>query len=479
MEYDIVIGVEIHAQIASQTKAYCSCEVSTRAFENTKVCEVCSAQPGTLPRVNREGVNAAIKSALAMNCKVNPVSYFDRKNYFYPDLPKGYQITQFATPIAQEGSVEIETEQGIKKVRIQRIQMEEDTGKSTHDGSSSYINLNRAGTQLIEIVTEPDLESAQEASEYFKKIRSILVYLGVSHGNMQEGNLRADVNISLKPKGSSTLGTRTEVKNINSFKNVEKAVEYEVVRHRDILNRGEKIQQQTLLFDAEKNETFLLREKSDADDYRYFPEPDLGPLFISDKEIQHLKTTLPELPDAKAKRFIDEYKLTSYDAQVLTSDKNLAHFFEQAQKAHQGEAKKMANWVMGELLRYLNESGTDVQKSPVSASNLAELLNEIEKGAISGKQAKDVFEKMYDTGKKAKELISELGLEQVSDTGLIEQLAQEVVEANPKEVEQYLGGRDRLLGFFVGQVMKKSQGKANPQLASDFVKKILDSKKGS
>lgn len=474
MNYDIVIGLEVHAQLSTKTKAWCNCEISTTAFENTKVCEICSAQPGTLPVYNKTAVEYAIKLALATNCEINKVSVFDRKNYFYPDLPKGYQITQFDTPVGEKGFLEIIDDEGnTKRIGVQRIQMEEDTGKSSHQGEKSLINLNRAGTPLLEIVSDPHMTTPKEASAYLKKLHSILVYLGICHGNMQDGNFRCDVNVSLKPKGSSKLGTRTEVKNVNSFRYVELAIEHEVQRHKELLDSGKSILQQTLLFDIETKGTKVLRTKSDADDYRYFPEPDLLPLVITEAQIQKVKDFLPELPDAKIKRFVADFGIPLYDASVLTSEKELANYFEAAVSEFKGEAKKMSNWIMVELLRYLNEAGTPIERSPVKPKDLAGLLNAIHSGKISGKQAKDVFLKMYDSGKSADALIKEMGLEQISDENFIQELAQKIVAANAGQVEKYKAGNERVFGFFVGQVMKESNGQANPALTAEILKKIL------
>lgn len=474
MEFDVVIGLEVHAQLATKTKAWCGCEISVNSFENTKVCEICSAQPGSLPVYNNKAVEFATKLALATNAQINENSVFDRKNYFYPDLPKGYQITQLDLPYAYDGFLEIlDDHDQAKKVRIERIQMEEDTGKSSHQGEGSLINLNRAGTPLLEIVSKPDLTSPKEASSYLKKLHSILIYLEICHGNLQDGNFRCDVNVSLKPKGSEKLGTRTEVKNLNSFKHVEKAIDYEVQRHREKLLKGEKIEQQTLLFDVEKMVTKVLRTKSNADDYRYFPEPDLIDLKVSEEYIENIKEGLPELPDAKVKRFMGEFGIEAYDAGVLTSDKYLADYFEETLKHSKAEPKKMANWVMGELLRYLNESSTPISKSPVKPKALAELVNLIVAGEISGKIAKDVFLKMYDEKKSAQEIVEEMGVVQISDSSELEEMAQAIVEANPAQVEQYKAGKDRLFGFFVGQVMKQTKGQANPALTAEILKRLL------
>ena len=474
MSFEMVIGIEVHAQLSTKSKAWCSCQVGNKGFENTSVCEVCSAQPGTLPKVNKKAVEYACLAGLALNCEINKFSRFDRKNYFYPDLPKGYQITQFDLPIAYEGNLSIASESGeTKKVGIERVQMEEDTGKSLHEGEYSLINLNRAGTPLIEIVSKPDIRSANEAVDYLKQLRSILIYLDICEGNMQDGNFRCDVNLSIREKGTEAFGTRTEVKNLNSFKSVEKAIAYEFERHQKILNAGEKVKQQTLLFDVESGKTTVLRDKSDADDYRYFPEPDLPPVILTDTDITNIKNTLPELPKQKVQRFIEEYSLSEYDSTVLASDKHLANFYEQAVDGYKQGAKKIANWITSELLRYINEAGIEITKSPVKAIEIQALVKEIDQGTISGKIAKDIFLQMYDTGKGAKELIEASGAKQISDDSLIRDLAKELVAKHTDEVQQFLAGRDRVLGFFVGQIMKATKGQANPQLTSEIVKEVI------
>ncbi len=478
MKYEAVIGLEIHAQLSTATKAWCHCEISTRSYENTKTCPVCTAQPGTLPFLNTKAVDYALSAGLALNCRINHISKFDRKNYFYPDLPKGYQITQFDIPIAQDGFITILDDEGKeKKIGIQRVQMEEDTGKSMHVGKSSLINLNRSGTPLIEIVGDADIRSAKEASQYFKKIQSILVYLGVCHGNMQEGNLRCDVNLSLRKKGTEKYGTRTEVKNLNSFRSVERAVEYEWERQSKLLDSGGKVDQQTLLFDVESGKTRVLRTKSDADDYRYFPEPDLMPLVVDEARVKKIKDNLPELPDEKIRRFVDEYNIPFYDAEVLSSSINLANYFEEAMKTFKGDAKKISNWVMVELLKLINESGTEISHSPVTASELSILVTQIEEGKISGKIAKDVLLKMYDEKKSAIKVIKQMGVIQISDSTEIETMVRTVVDSNPGEVEKFLAGKDRVFGFFVGQIMKQTKGQANPQIVNELLKKVLDEKK--
>lgn len=474
MKYEMVIGIEVHAQLSTNTKAWCHCQVGNQGFENTTICEICTAQPGVLPKANKAAIEYAVKAGLALNCEINPDSRFDRKNYFYPDLPKGFQVTQFDKPIAYNGRVEVTTETGgVRTIGIERVQMEEDTGKSQHFDNYSLINLNRAGTPLIEIVTDPDIRSSHEAVEYLKKLRSILVYLGVSEGNMQDGNFRCDINLSIREKGQEAFGTRTEVKNLNSFKSVEKSIAFEFERHQAILERGEKVKQQTLLFDVDSGETNVLRDKSNADDYRYFPEPDLPRVLLSPEEIQKIKESLPELPEAKIARFENDYELSNYDASLLASDKDLAHYFEEAAAHYKNGAKKIANWILSELLRFINEASISILKSPVKACELAELVKQIDEGAISGKIAKDIFLEMYDTGKGAVELIEKNGVAQISDDSLIFELAKNLVQDHPSEVEQYLAGKDRIVGFFVGKIMKETKGQANPQMTSDLVLKAI------
>ncbi|MBP9674787.1 MAG: Asp-tRNA(Asn)/Glu-tRNA(Gln) amidotransferase subunit GatB, partial [Bacteriovoracaceae bacterium] len=446
--FDVVIGLEVHAQLSTKTKMWCHCEIAPLALENTKVCEVCSGQPGVLPVLNKKAVEAVVKLALATNCKINEVSFFDRKNYFYPDLPKGYQITQFHKAVAEQGFIIIPADDGhLKKIRITRIQMEEDTGKSTHTENTSLINLNRSGTPLLEIVGEPDIASGAEASRYLKKLLAILTYLDINHGNLQDGNFRCDVNLSLKAKGSDTFGTRTEVKNLNSFKSVEKAIESEIKRQSEILKSGGLVLQETLHFDIATQVTSVLRSKSDAHDYRYMGEPDLLPLRLSSYFIESIKKDLPELPDEKAKRFCEEYHLPIYDAGVLTSDQELANYFETAVKSFKGEAKKVSNWIMAELLKLLNQYNVKVRDSAVSPQELSALLNLVHMETISGKIAKDVFEKMYDEKKTAQQVIQELGLQQIGNTESLEEIIQIVLQENPKEVERYRAGEVKLMGF--------------------------------
>lgn len=474
-KYDAIIGLEVHAQLATKSKIWCHCEVSPHGRENANVCEVCSGHPGTLPVLNKRVVEFAAKVALATNGRLNALSYFDRKNYFYPDLPKGYQISQYELPLAQDGFLMILDEAGTQRqVGIERIQIEEDSGKSIHVEGSSLINFNRAGTPLIEIVGKPDIRSPQQASAYLKKLHAVLAYLGVCHGNLQEGNFRCDVNVSLREKGSSKLGTRTETKNLNSFRNVEKAIELEIVRQAEILDRGEQVAQQTLHFDAEKMISIVLRDKSDAQDYRYFPEPDLVPVVISESESAKWRGELPEMPEAKAARFVKDYAIPGYDADLLTGHLALANYFEDAAKKFKGDAKKVSNWIMVEFLGLLNEFNVEVENAPVSPLEMANLLNAVYDGRISGKQAKAVFLKMFCNELRAEAVIAEMGLVLITDVGVLESIARRIIDENPNEVKQFLAGKERILGHFVGLMMQETKGQANPQTASELMKKMMN-----
>lgn len=470
-QYEVIIGLEVHTQLNTKTKMWCQCEINKHAFPNHTTCPVCTAQPGTLPVINKDAIRLAALAAVATHSKINKKSTFDRKNYFYPDLPKGYQITQFALPLAENGFLMIRDDEGNdKKIEIKRIQLEEDTGKSTHLGDSSLVNLNRCGTPLIEIITGPDMRSPSEASTYLKKLHANLVYLEVTLGNMQDGNFRCDVNVSLRPKGQTQFGTRVEVKNVNSFKNVEKSIEFEAVRQANILADNGNILQQTLLFEAEKNSTRAIRTKSDADDYRYYVEPDLTPIVISTEELNFWSQNLPELPEQKSKRFVKEYEITQYDSDILCHDKELAQYFENAVSKYNKSPKKIANWIISELLHHLNEFNVSITKSPVSFENLAELVKLIDEGVISSKMAKEVFLEMVDHKKSASKIVDEKGLRQNNDQSLIEKIIDELIVQYPNEVSELKSGRERVMGFFVGQVMKKTQGKANPQLTTDIIK---------
>jgi aspartyl-tRNA(Asn)/glutamyl-tRNA(Gln) amidotransferase subunit B len=444
------------------------------AEPNSHVDPVVLGLPGALPAVNRMAIECALRMALATGSTIRRASRFARKHYFYPDLPKGYQISQYDEPIAEHGTVELTVQGGVRTVRLNRIHLEEDAGKNTHRAGSdtSLVDLNRAGVPLIEIVTEPDLRSAEEAAEYLRALRAIVRTLGISDGNMEEGSLRADVNVSIRPVGTTELGTRTELKNINSFKFVQKAVEYEIGRQQELLERGERVVQETRLWDAERGTSHPMRSKEHAHDYRYFPDPDLPPLTVDEAWIERVRAGLPELPMARQRRFVATLGLTDYDAAVLCADRALGDYFEAGVRAG-GDPKKLANWVQTELLRELNREGKGAERSPVSPESLAELLRLIDDGTVSGKLAKEVFGKMVATGRSAKEIVAAEGLTQVTDVGAIEAAADDVLKANPREVEQYRAGKDKLLAFFVGQVMKQTRGKASPAVVHDVLVRLL------
>ncbi len=474
-QYETIIGLEVHAQLLTQSKIFCSCSTKFGNPPNTNTCPVCLGLPGVLPVLNKQVVHYAIKAGLALNCEIQPKSIWARKNYFYPDLPKGYQISQYEEPICLRGSLTIDLDGKIKNIGITRIHMEEDAGKLLHDFGSdkySHVDLNRAGTPLIEIVSEPDMRTPEEAGEYLRQMRSILRYCGVCDGNMDEGSMRCDANVSIRPVGQEKFGTKVELKNINSFKFVEKAIEYEVERQKACLASGEEIKQETRQWDSVKNITQSMRSKEAAHDYRYFPDPDLVPLMIDDKWIGAVRAEMPELPRARAERFVSALGLPAYDAGVLTVEKALADYFEEALKIC-NQPKKVSNWVMTELLRELKNSDKEVDQSPISPTQLGKLVGLVEDGTISGKIAKTVFEEMYASGKNPEEVIQEKGLVQVSDTGAIEAIIDQVIVANPKQLEQYRSGKDKLFGFFVGQVMKEMKGQGNPAVVNDILKKKL------
>lgn len=481
MKYEAVIGLEVHAQMLTDTKIFCGCSTKFGSEPNTQTCPICIGMPGVLPVLNKKVLEFAIRTGLATNCKISNYSRFARKNYFYPDLPKGYQISQYELPICEHGFLEIVVDSEIKKIGITRIHMEEDAGKNIHEGAGNYsfVDLNRTGVPLMEIVSEPDIRSPKEAAEYMKKLRTILRYLGVCDGNMEQGSLRCDANVSIRPVGQKELGTRAEVKNINSFKFVEKALEYEIKRQIKVIEEGGKIIQETRLWDSDRGITESMRSKEEAHDYRYFPEPDLVPMTVEQKWIDEIKSSLPELPDVKRKRFVSEFGLPEYDADLLTSEKSIADWFEAAVKAGRcdskpsGQAKAVSNWMMGELMKLLNEENKTFEECALKPSQLAGMLKLMDKGTISGKIAKTVFEEMYKTGKDAEAIVKEKGLVQVSDEGAIEKAVDEIIAKSPKEVERYKGGDEKLLGFFVGQVMKAMKGKANPQMLNEILKKKL------
>lgn len=474
-EWEIVIGLEIHAQVIAQSKLFSGASTEFGAMPNTQVSLVDAGMPGMLPVLNEVCVEQAVRTGLGLNAQINNHSVFARKNYFYPDLPTGYQISQFEDPIVGEGKIEIDMEDGsVKEIGITRLHLEQDAGKSIHDmhPSKSYIDLNRAGCALMEIVSEPDIRGADEACAYISKIRMILRYLGTCNGNMDEGSMRADVNISLRRKGESEFGTRCEIKNVNSLKAVQQAIAYESRRQLEILEDGGEILQQTRLWDPTKMETRSMRSKEEAHDYRYFPCPDLLPLELESEWVNQIKETLPELPDQKKKRFVNEFGLSNYDASVLISERTRAKYFETVAEGR--DPKLAANWVINELLGALNKQDLDLDASPVSAEQLGGLIDLIADDTISGKIAKDVFADMMETSKDASTIVDEKGLKQVTDTGAIEAIIDEVIAENPDNVEAYRGGKDRLFGFFVGQTMKKSQGKANPAVVNEILKKKLD-----
>ncbi len=476
MEWETVIGLEIHAQLATRSKIFSGASTAYGAEPNTQACAVDLGLPGVLPVLNAEAVNMAIRFGLATGCSIAPHSVFARKNYFYPDLPKGYQISQYELPVVHEGEVIIELDDGeTMRVGVTRAHLEEDAGKSLHEGFEGVtgIDLNRAGTPLLEIVSEPDLRSAKQAVAYMKKIHSLVRYLEICDGNMQEGSFRCDANVSMRPKGQEKFGTRAEIKNLNSFRFVEKAINYEIERQIDLLESGGTVVQETRLYDSVKGETRSMRTKEEANDYRYFPDPDLLPLEITSEEVEQIRATLPELPDAKKERFMADYGLSAYDAGVLTASRDQADFFEAVVQAADGEAKLAANWVMGDFSGALNRDGREIGDSPVSPEMLGGMLKRISDNTISGKIAKDVFEAMWNGEGDADAVIEARGLKQVTDSGAIEAMIDEVIAANPGQLEQYRAGKDKLLGFFVGQVMKASKGKANPAQVNELLKKKL------
>jgi len=475
MAWETVIGLEIHSQLSTKSKIFSGASTAFGAEPNTQACAVDLGLPGVLPVLNKEAVMMALRFGLAVNAKINQHSIFARKNYFYPDLPKGYQISQFEIPIVGQGEIEISTEEGeTKMVGITRAHLEEDAGKSIHDLYDDYtaIDLNRAGTPLLEIVSEPDMRSAKEAVAYAKKVHSLVQYIGICDGNMQEGSFRCDANVSIRKKGAKELGTRTELKNINSFKFLEKAINLEVQRQQDVLEDGEEVVQETRLYDDMKNETRSMRSKEEANDYRYFPDPDLLPVEIDDALLTQIKTTLPELPTEKKSRFIREFSLSTYDAENLTSQKAFADFFE-SMLSEDTDAKLSANWVMGELSAALNKNQMDIKDSPISAIELSGLVKRIEDETISGKIAKDVFKAMWKGQGSADEVIESQGLKQMTDINAIESIIDKVLANNSSQVEQFKSGNTKMLGFFVGQVMKETQGKANPRQVNQLLNEKL------
>lgn len=474
MAFEPVIGLEVHAQLKTKTKIFCNCSTAFGKAPNANTCPVCTGMPGVLPVLNKQAVTFAIKAGLATNCTINRESRFDRKNYFYPDLPKGYQISQYAKPIAEHGFLDIEVDAGEKRIGITRIHMEEDAGKLIHDPlrGKSMVDLNRTGVPLIEIVSEPDLRTAAEAGAYLRKLHAILKYIDVCDGNMEEGSFRCDANVSLRPVGQEEFGTRTELKNLNSFKNVEKAILYEIQRQTYVLEEGGQVIQETRLWDPAKNRTASMRGKEEAHDYRYFPDPDLVPLIVDDGWIQEVRISMPELPDEKKQRFIQEYSLSEYDAGVLTAGLDMANFFEETIKPLKN-IKQAANWTMTTLMGMLNAKGIEISDSPVCAHGFSKLLGLLESSRINANAAKTIFEEMVETGKDPESIVKEKGLEQVSDQGELEAMVDEIIKENPEEVNAYRDGKTKLFSFFMGQVMKKTRGKADPKVVTPMLKSKL------
>lgn len=478
MEYETIIGLEVHAQLLTESKIFCGCSTRFGESPNHLTCPVCLGMPGVLPVLNRKVVELTIKTALAVNCQVARYSQFARKNYFYPDLPKGYQISQYELPLARGGCVEIEPEgaAGSKKIGINRIHMEEDAGKLLHEldgvpAECSYVDFNRTGVPLMEIVSEPDINTPEEAAEYLKTLRSLLQYLEVCDGNMEQGSFRCDANISLRPKGFQGLGTKVELKNMNSFRNVMRALEYEVQRQASVLDSGDKIIQETRLWNVDRGISESMRGKEEAHDYRYFPDPDLVPIVIEDAWIDEIRKTMPELPREKKQRFINQYNIPEYDAAILTATRQLADYFEACARLGP-QPKAVSNWIMGDILRHVPDT-RDIGVFPVTPAHLAEMLMMVEKGTISGKIAKTVFEDMVASGKMPQAIVAEKGLVQVSDSAALEQAIQEVLDAQTDKVADYRSGNEKIFGFLMGQIMKATKGKANPQMVNDLLKKKL------
>jgi len=476
MEYEAVIGLEVHVELKTASKAFCSCSTAFGAPPNTQVCPVCLGLPGVLPVINRQMVEFGIKTALALNCTIAPICKFDRKNYYYPDLPKNYQISQYDLPLARDGYLEIEVDGVKKRVGIIRVHMEEDAGKLIHGeepgADYSLVDYNRAGVPLLEIVSAPDLRSPDEARAYMEKLKAILEYLEVSDCKMQEGSLRCDANVSVRPKGSTAFGTKTEVKNMNSFRALHRALSYEIERQISLLERGERIIQETRAWDEQRQVTYSLRSKEEAHDYRYFPEPDLVPLAIEQEWIERVRSTLPELPDARRERLIKDYGLPEYDARVITGSKALADYFEKAVSLFP-DPKQVSNWLMGDFMRLLNAKGLEPQDAPVPPEGLAELLKLQQEGTISIRIAKEVLEEMFATGRGAREIVEAKGLTQITDVAQLTAIVEKVLAAHPKVVEDYRKGKEKALGFLVGQVMKETRGKANPNLVNQLLKERL------
>ena len=474
-DYEVVIGLEVHAELSTKTKIFCSCPTEFGGSPNSHTCPICMAMPGTLPVLNEKVVEYAVKAGLATNCEIARDSKNDRKNYFYPDLPKSYQISQFDKPLCEHGYVEIDTKEGKKKIRITRIHIEEDAGKLNHDefGGGSLVDLNRAGVPLIETVSEPDISSSEEAESYLRKLKSIFEYIEVSDCKMQEGSLRADVNVSVRKKGDTKLGTRTEMKNMNSFKSITRAIEYEVDRQIDVIEDGGVIEQETLRWDDLSGKTFPMRDKEDAQDYRYFPDPDLVAIKLSEEYIENIKNTLPELPESRKQRYLEEYQLSEKDAKLITSSKYLSDLFEGAIKVC-NNAKAVNNWIISDISRILNETEMDPIEIPFDCNQLGKLFILIDKGTISSSIGKKVLTELFENPRDPEEIIKEKGWIQISDEGAIKEVVLKILEANPRSVADYKGGKDKALGFLVGQAMKETKGKANPQMLNQMFKEELN-----
>lgn len=476
-KYEAVIGLEVHVQLGTKTKIFCSCPVLFGAPPNTNVCPVCLGLPGALPVLSLRAVELAVGAAVALNCTVNPFSRFARKNYFYPDLPKGYQISQYDQPLAEHGFATITTDKGRKRIGITRIHMEDDAGKSIHDGFKdsdrfTYVDLNRAGTPLIEIVSEPDIRSADEAYAYLAELKQTMQFIGVSECDMEKGQLRCDANVSVRPRGQEKFGTKAEIKNLNSFRFVKMAIEHEIERQIELIESGREVVQETRLYDVDSGRTVSMRSKEHAHDYRYFPEPDLVPLRVSEHWLNQIKHDLPELPGTRRDRFVEQYGLREYDAQVLTMTRELGDYFEEAVRIT-GDGKAAANWITGDLMGLLKAAGLDITQSPVSAAHMGELVTLIAKGELSGKLAKEILPKMFQSGEAPSAIMEREGLRQISDAGALGKIVDEVLAGNPKQVEQYKAGKTALLGFLVGQVMKASRGQANPAAVNQALKEKL------
>ena len=475
--YEAVIGLEVHVQLATRTKIFCGCPTSFGASPNSNVCPVCLGLPGALPVLSREAVELAMRGAIALNCRIRPVSRFARKNYFYPDLPKGYQISQYDEPLAERGYVDIVVDGKPRRIGVTRVHMEDDAGKSQHEGfrdsdKFTYVDLNRSGTPLIEIVSEPDMRSSDEAFAYLTELKQNIQFVEASTCDMEKGHLRCDANVSVRPRGQQELGTKVEVKNLNSFRFLKQAIEYEIARQVGVVEEGGHIHQETRLFDSDTGVTAGMRSKEQAHDYRYFPEPDLAPLRVSEHWQERVRSEMPELPGARRARFMENYGLREYDAGVLTASRAIAEYFEEAAQVAE-EAKIAANWVMGDLAGMLKAAGRDIEESPVSARALGALIRLIVKGELTGKLGKDVLAKMFETGESANAIVEREGLRTMADTGALEKMVDEVIAANPKQVEQYRGGKTAVIGFLVGAVMKASRGQANPAAVNELLKSKL------